>query len=694
MSTYNDANDPIVEIFNTNPNTSANAGGVATETGHEDANNNDIQIINRDTSNSPSLKDGGPNNFSEPFDANFINSNLSTPSLHQNQLYNTYYDNSNFPINNPTMANIPQTPNKDDFAFTPNLSQFNDLMNVPTASNGGPSNNSIPQKNDLVSSQLTTLYHNNNKNKNSLPPLQPLSESVLPTSLNFQQLTLPAATKPIAEILDNSDLHGEDKKSGSKKKKESSTPKTRPVFVMKIWSMVNDPNNHDYIRWNDDGKTFQVFHREEFMKNILPRYFKHNNFASFVRQLNMYGWHKVQDISNGTLSKDDENNGEEVLQFENPNFQRDREDLLNNIIRNKSTNQFEGNDLNNYNLQLILSELEQIKMNQLAIGEDLRRVRKDNTTLWNENYLTREKYQLQAQTLEKILKFLATVYGNSGKILEVENFPFEADANNQVAQYINQNSNPKHNVAANNYGNDFPVNPIRKPRLMLTNTGHQKSSSSDFSTPDSNKSGSIEEIMRSYDDQKSTLGNLDTSASNNVNKMYQQLLNQDSVPSPRHFFPELNASNVNSPRITAASPAGLNDQNSKLHTADDLDTITGLEQNIIKQGQSIQQVQDWIQKLATQQQLQEKQLSDAKDGTSSTNPGDLDDFDVDEFLHNNNSNNTNNSTSSGANTTEPVIITPGLGNPSPAQYPSRKRFIEEIHDNEPDSRSRKQAKSS
>src|SRR5438128_1229542 len=68
-------------------------------------------------------------------------------------------------------------------------------------------------------------------------------------------------------------------------------PKTAVAgFVSKLFQMVNDAPN-GLIHWSTTGTAFIVTNPEEFSKFVLPHFFKHNNFSSFVRQLNMYGFH-------------------------------------------------------------------------------------------------------------------------------------------------------------------------------------------------------------------------------------------------------------------------------------------------------------------------------------------------------------------------------------------------------------------
>lgn len=59
-------------------------------------------------------------------------------------------------------------------------------------------------------------------------------------------------------------------------------------FLTKTYQLVDDPHTDHIVSWGEDETTFVVWRPPEFARDLLPNYFKHNNFSSFVRQLNTY----------------------------------------------------------------------------------------------------------------------------------------------------------------------------------------------------------------------------------------------------------------------------------------------------------------------------------------------------------------------------------------------------------------------
>ncbi|KAJ2081507.1 kinase-regulated stress-responsive transcription factor skn7 [Coemansia sp. RSA 988] len=99
-----------------------------------------------------------------------------------------------------------------------------------------------------------------------------------------------------------------------------------PDFVKKLFRMLEDETHQDIVCWGYGGESFVVKDPNEFSKYVLPQHFKHNNFASFVRQLNKYDFHKVK-------VTEDKRYGDEAWEFKHPKFQQNRPDLLERIKR-------------------------------------------------------------------------------------------------------------------------------------------------------------------------------------------------------------------------------------------------------------------------------------------------------------------------------------------------------------------------
>lgn len=192
-----------------------------------------------------------------------------------------------------------------------------------------------------------------------------------------------------------------------------------PKFLKKIFYMLEENKFSEMISWSNDGSALIIKNPTSFANEVLPLYFKHSNFSSFIRQLNMYKFKKTKNCYYDHI-------------YTHPMFQRGRIDLLRSIQR-KTTEV----------ANLLLTDSKSFKVEggidvQRLIEENMhyKRIHKDLTTqvefiekkmrdvknevsnLYNEQ----KESQANEKFLKNVLKSLTKAYGfeNIAKVIENE----------------------------------------------------------------------------------------------------------------------------------------------------------------------------------------------------------------------------------------------------------------------------------
>jgi len=312
------------------------------------------------------------------------------------------------------------------------------------------------------------------------------------------------------------------------KKEAQSKRKQIPPFVMKLHrsvstssscateigltdsSFLENPKNTDLIRWADDGKSFVVLNEDEFANKLIPELFKHNNYASFVRQLNMYGFHKKVGLSDNSM-RASERKAKSPSEYWNPFFRRGYPDLLWLIQKPKNqtasakskprgkseerdddeeyADEASGVDQTRPRPQLTLPpasdshnalsqeqftsvqrELLMIRRQQSQITQMLGQLKREHDALVDQANDYQNKHSRHEHSINAILTFLATLYNRS-----LQNHEGAADIAKIFANTLNQDKKGS-GVVDDHYVFDLPEHasidhrqqPYKRQRLMLT----------------------------------------------------------------------------------------------------------------------------------------------------------------------------------------------------------------------------------
>ncbi|XP_038890549.1 heat stress transcription factor A-9-like isoform X2 [Benincasa hispida] len=181
-------------------------------------------------------------------------------------------------------------------------------------------------------------------------------------------------------------------------------------FLKKTYEMVEDPETDPVVSWSESRNSFIVWDSHQFSKFLLPKYFKHSNFSSFIRQLNTYGFRKIDS---------------DKWEFANEGFQGGKKHLLKNIKRRNRCNnnnnykkQHLGLAMSTTNLEdltkpvVVETELQTLKTDNNILRLEMSKLRDQQQDSQNQLTMVEERVQCVESKHQQMFYFLAKMSRN------------------------------------------------------------------------------------------------------------------------------------------------------------------------------------------------------------------------------------------------------------------------------------------
>jgi len=165
--------------------------------------------------------------------------------------------------------------------------------------------------------------------------------------------------------------------------------------------MVCDTTTDDTIRWTSEGNSFIITSCEILERTVFVKYFISKKFSSFVRQLNMYGFHKTGPPDH--------------WEFYHDHFLRGRPQLLQLIKRKKGAEpkgvkasvDVQGDIVTLKREREVLQQgIECLRAGHRALEDQLSVVLRENADMRRDIILAREEQAVMQATVQQILDLL------------------------------------------------------------------------------------------------------------------------------------------------------------------------------------------------------------------------------------------------------------------------------------------------